>query len=145
MLIHGSPIAVTLAADPRIQDRFWYWTGASGRKYIHSVYSLEHCPPLPGGVYVAVKRQGALRIAVGLGRFQPFWEGVLGASDVRRFAALGVDELHVHLLSKSAEQAEAVLSDLADAFDDGPARASGFAETAAGISSAPEALHAAAA
>jgi hypothetical protein len=118
MLIHGSPVAVTLASDPSFQDRFWYWSGASGRKYIHSVYGIEDCPPLPGAIYVAVKRKGSLRVAVAVGRFQPFWDHVVGAREARRFASLGVDELHVHLLGKTPAQTETVFSDLLEAFED---------------------------
>lgn len=118
MLIQGSPVAVTLASDPSFQDRFWYWSGASGRKYIHSVYRIEDCPPLPGAIYVAVKRKGPLRIAVAVGRFQPFWDHVVGAREGWRFASLGVDEFHVHLLGKTPAQIEAVFSDLQEAFED---------------------------
>ena len=75
---HGSPIAADLPSDPAFKDRFWYWTGASGRKYIHSVYGLEDCPPLPGAIYVAVRREGPLRVVMGIGRFTPFWDGPIG-------------------------------------------------------------------
>lgn len=118
MLIQGSPVAVTLVSDPSFQDRFWYWSGASGRKYIHSVYGIEDCPPLPGAIYVSVKRKGSLRIAVAVGRFQPFWDHVVGAREARRFTSLGVDELHVHLLGKTPAQTEAVFMDLQEAFED---------------------------
>ncbi|MDE2444944.1 MAG: hypothetical protein KGO94_02120 [Alphaproteobacteria bacterium] len=108
-------------------DRFWYWQGISGRKYIHSVYDVECCPPLPGAVYVGVKRAGHLRVAVAVGRFLPFWDKALPESDADRLRRLGVDEVHVHLLARSADGAEAVLQDLAKAMDDVPA-AHGFSE-----------------
>ena len=125
MLIHGFPIAAALPADPHFKDRFWYWSGASGRKYIHSVYRPDECPPLPGAVYVAVQRQGHLRIVMGIGRFTAFWDGPLGLCDMERLKRHGVDEIHVHLLAKSADAIEATLRDLVEAFetDDG-----GFAE-----------------
>lgn len=138
MLIQGSPIAVALASDPSFQDRFWYWSGASGRKYIHSVYLLDDCPPFPGAIYVAVKRQGHLRIALAVGRFQPFWDHVLGAREARRFASLGVDELHVHLLGKTPAETEAVFGDLLEAFEDSDL----LRRTAALFSRAPAALNA---
>jgi hypothetical protein len=140
MLIQGSPVAVTLASDPSFQDRFWYWSGASGQKYIHSVYRIEDCPPLPGAIYVAVKRKGSLRVAVAVGRFQPFWDHVVGAREARRFASLGVDELHVHLLGKTPAQIEAVFSDIQEAFEDSEL----LTRTAALFSRAPEAVSAAA-
>jgi len=140
MLIHGSPVAVTLTSDPSFQDRFWYWSGVSGQKYIHSVYRIGECPPLPGAIYVAVKRKGSLRIAVAVGRFQPFWDHAVGTREARRFSSLGVDELHVHLLGKTPAQTEAVFSDLQEAFEDREM----LARTTAVFSRAPEALSAAA-
>lgn len=122
MLIHGSPISAELPSDPGLQDRFWYWHGASGQKYIHSVYAPDCCPPLPGAIYVAVRREGHLRLALSVGRFTPFWDGVMMSSEAAHVARLGIDEIHVHLLAKSAIAAEDVLADLRDAMlveDDG--------------------------
>ncbi len=130
MLIHGSPITLTAPQDADMRERFFYWQGASGRKYIHSVYELDACPPLPGAVYVAVKRSGALRIAVDIGRFAPFWDNTLGQDEARKFEALGVDEVHVHLLAHDSAGAEAIKADLAQALGDAPPSL-GFNETAA--------------
>lgn len=93
MLIYGSPISAELPSDPGLQDRFWYWHGASGRKYIHSVYAPDCCPPLPGAIYVAVRREGSLRIALSVGRFTPFWDGVMMSSEAAHVARLGIDEI----------------------------------------------------
>lgn len=117
MLIHGTPIAADLPSDPTFKDRFWYWTGSSGRKYIHSVYALEDCPPLPGAIYVGVRREGPLRIVMGIGRFTPFWDGPLGSGDLSSLRLRGVDEIHVHLLAKSPEVANAILEDLLQAYE----------------------------
>lgn len=117
MLITGSPIAVELPSDPSFKDRFWYWTGASGRKYIHSVYGLDDCPPLPGAIYVGVRREGPLRLVMGIGRFTPFWDGPLGGRDLQSLRARGVDEIHVHLLAKSPEVADAILEDMLQAYE----------------------------
>lgn len=112
MQIQGSPISAEHPADPGIKDRFWYWTGASGRKYIHSIYSLEDCPPLPGAIYVAVRHEDHGREAVSVGRFQAFWECTLSASELRFFKAAGVNEIHVHLLSGSDRETELRFLDL---------------------------------
>lgn len=117
MLIHGTPIVADLPSDPTFKDRFWYWTGASGRKYIHSVYGLEDCPPLPGAIYVGVQREGPLRIVMGIGRFTPFWDGSFGSQNLAFLRAKGVDEIHVHLLAKSPEVANAILEDLLQAYE----------------------------
>lgn len=131
MLITGSPIAAELPSDPTFKDRFWYWTGASGRKYIHSVYALEDCPPLPGAIYVAVRREGPLRLVMGMGRFTPFWDGPSGGRNLQALRERGVDEIHVHLLAKSADVADAILEDLLQAYEHEDAAAdAGFQEQA---------------
>ena len=40
---------------------FSYWTGISGRRYVHTVYSLLGCPVLPEANYVLVHRDAAGR------------------------------------------------------------------------------------
>jgi hypothetical protein len=130
MLIHGYPITASLPTDPHFKDRFWYWSGASGRKYIHSVYALDECPPLPGAIYVAVRREGTLRVALGIGRFTAFWDGPLGVRDLQRLEAQDIDEIHVHLLAKSPEAADAILQDLVEAFD---GECAGMAEAQASV------------
>ena len=111
-MISGAPLTVDIPSDPAFKDRFWYWRGASGKKYIHSVYAVEDCPPLPGAIYVAVRRQGNLRTVMGVGRFMPFWDNVVTGRSLDRLHASGVNEIHVHLLAKSADQCEDILVDL---------------------------------
>ena len=117
MQIQSSPFKLSAAvADlPGLSERFWYWQGASGRKYIHSVYETENCPPLPGAVFVGVKRQGPMRIAFHVGRFPAFWE-LQQASNLQEF-----DELHVHLLARGPGEADQVLADLRMALGEGSA------------------------
>jgi hypothetical protein len=112
MMISGAPLTVDIPSDPAFKDRFWYWRGVSGKKYIHSVYAVEDCPPLPGAIYLAVRRQGNLRTVMALGRFTPFWDNVVTGRSLDRLYASGVTEIHVHLLAKSPDQCEAILADL---------------------------------
>ena len=98
--------------DTDFADRFWYWHGASGKRYIHSVYVADQCPPLPGAVYVAVRRRGDVREAVAVGRLSKIWDvqqGITGGLDLQQ---LGAEELHVHLLAREEEAADAVAADL---------------------------------
>lgn len=107
MLIQGFPLSAKLPDDLGFGERFWYWRGASGRNYIHSIYEADGCPPLPGAVYVAVKRQGNERLAIAVGRFPNFWDGSFnGLPEVE------ADEIHVHLLSRNDRDANAVCEDL---------------------------------
>lgn len=98
--------------DSDFANRFWYWHGASGKRYIHSVYSAESCPPLPGAVFVAVRRSGDMREAVAVGRFSKIWDVAAGITGGLELEKLGADELHVHLLAREEAAAEAVADDL---------------------------------
>ncbi len=115
MLMQGHSLPQTLLSDTPGADRFWFWRGASGRKYIHSIYELGHCPPVPGAIYVAVRCVGALRQAVAVGRFASVWDG-----DWSAFHRVKADEVHVHLLARDHVQAEAIRADLETAFQSSP-------------------------
>jgi len=117
MNIHGTPLSSTLLRDTESADRFWYWSGRSGRRYIHSVYSLAGFPPLPGAVYIAARRNGGVPVAVALGRFPAILDQAGIERLRRRLSALGACELHVHLLARSENEAESVRTDLAAAID----------------------------
>ncbi len=94
-------------------DRFWYWRGASGRSYIHSIYPADACPPLPGAVFVAAKRlPGGHRIALKAGRISPLWDVAGQATAEKTRQELGADEIHVHLLTESDRDAAFALADL---------------------------------
>jgi hypothetical protein len=122
--MQNAPLPSHLNAYADFADRFWYWHGASGRQYIHSVYKPKTCPPLPGGVFLAVKREGDVRRALAVGLFADFWEE--DGAELQPFAR-GADEIHVHLLARGPLDAEAVARDLASAMAAAaaPAEASG--------------------
>lgn len=113
MLIQGSPYTTKLPGSADQGDRFWYWRGASGRRYIHSIYAWGDCPPVPGAVFVAVKRVGGMRIAVAAARFATVWDEACAT-----FRGLDADEVHVHLLARDSAHADAVLADLNRGLDD---------------------------
>ena len=49
-------------------NRFHFWTGASGKRYVHTVYELLDCPALPAANYVLVRREpGARRKVLSIG------------------------------------------------------------------------------
>src|SRR4029077_4646977 len=48
------PVALGLPQD--LPRRLHFWRGASGKRYVHSVYSLIECPPLPRAMYLLVHR-----------------------------------------------------------------------------------------
>lgn len=93
--------------------RFHFWTGTSGRRYVHTIYSVFDCPPLEAANYILAKRNGtAQRDVLEVGRFansQP----MRNLTALRQQAMeLGADEVHVHLLAMSADDAEAIEADL---------------------------------
>ncbi len=103
--------AVATDLESEFGDRFCFWTGQSGKRYIHSVYAVEDCPPLPGAVYIEVVRgESGVRQPVRAGRFPPFWDMPPAASSGWQNRLC---EVHVHLLATGESDCEAVLADLA--------------------------------
>jgi hypothetical protein len=107
-MMHGYPLSANLPEDFGLGERFWYWRGASGQSYIHSIYSRDLCPPVPGAVFVLVRKSGSGRQALCTGRLcgngkLPPEHSHTGGKDV---------EVHVHLLARDAEMARTVLRDL---------------------------------
>ena len=116
MLIHGASLAARLPGEA--ESRFWYWHGASGRRYIHSIYSPDSLPPLPGAIYVAVRRTGAMRTAIAVGRFSVFWDQGMSTENLAHWRRIGADEVHVHLLGRDENATRAIAADLDAAFSD---------------------------
>jgi hypothetical protein len=93
--------------------RFHFWTGASGKRYVHSVYELLDCPPMPAANYVLVRRRAN-------GRAEPLSIGRVGngapslnLAEIRqRGAELGADEVHVHLLADNSKLGKLIEFDL---------------------------------
>jgi hypothetical protein len=118
MLIHGFPLSAKLPEELGIGERFWYWRGASGRNYIHSIYPADACPPLPGAIFIAVRKIGGERRVVEIGRFSSVLDGIPGGLESSGTRHLPVDEIHVHLLARNDAAANAVLDDLRHGADD---------------------------
>jgi hypothetical protein len=105
-------VAAAVSATADSTARFYFWTGASGRRYVHTIYSIFDCPPLDAGNYILAKRDGsAQRRILAIGRVAADGED---ASALRQRAAeIGADEVHIHLLATSAAEAHAIEYDLA--------------------------------
>ncbi len=118
MQLNGFPVSAKLPDDLGLGKRFWYWRGASGRSYIHSIYPVDDCPPSPGAVYVAVRNDNGLREVLAVGRFcQLLGRQSAGPSRPAGLFPTGTDEIHVHLLARDSRAADAVLDDLVAAID----------------------------
>lgn len=117
-MMQGDPLSATLPDDSGLGERFWYWRGASGRRYIHSIYRRELCPPVPGAVFVIVSLRGGIRRAMSVGRFP---SETASANAVPGAEFSDEEEIHVHLLAREENAAEQVLGDLQAAMNTVPA------------------------
>jgi hypothetical protein len=107
---HVEPSALDGAAD--FAERFHFWTGASGRRYVHTIYSLLDCPEIPAGNYILVRREGRSRRVLAVGRVDSAAPS-LNLAQLRHVGAnLGANEVHVHLLAGSPKQSLMVELDL---------------------------------
>jgi len=95
------------------RTRFHFWTGASGRRYVHSVYDLCECPPMPAANFVLVRRHANGRAeALSIGRVNNGAPSLNLAQLRQRGAELSADEVHVHLLADTAKDSKLIEFDL---------------------------------
>jgi hypothetical protein len=93
--------------------RFHFWTGASGKRYVHTVYELLDCPELPRANYVLVRREsGRRRKVLSIGRVSHEAPSLNLADIRRRGAELGAHEVHVHLLAETEKLGKLIEFDL---------------------------------
>lgn len=95
--------------------RFRAWRGASGRRYVASIYPVDRyaedagLPRFDAFVLVSVRREGFERRSLGV---------VAVEGEAERHAALadalagGVDEWHVHLLARARSDRATLVADL---------------------------------
>lgn len=106
-----APAAIVGAPD--LADRFHFWTGATGRRYVHTVYSLLECPALPMGNYVLVNRDGSgQRSVLSVGSVSNDAASLNLAEIRHRGAELGANEVHIHLLAATPRLSKLVEFDL---------------------------------
>jgi hypothetical protein len=93
--------------------RFFFWRGATGERYVHTVFGLLDCPELPRAIYILVKRDAQERRTVlHVGRADHEATS-LNLAEVRfRGASLGANEVHVHFLVEGDRERRLVEFDL---------------------------------
>jgi hypothetical protein len=96
-----------------LMQRFQFWTGASGQRYVHTIYTLLDCPALSSGNVILVKRdedgQRTILDVCVVALNSPS----LNLAEIRqRGATLGANEVHVHLLADSEREAKRIAFDL---------------------------------
>ncbi len=105
--------AAELDGAEDLANRFHFWTGGTGRRYVHTVYSLVECPVLASGNYILVRRDDAGQrtvLAIGSATHSA---ASLNLADIRqRGAELGANEVHIHLLASTSRASKLVEFDL---------------------------------
>lgn len=110
-----APIIATAHAGSLTHD-FTFWRGASGVRYVHTIYPLHECPELPNANVLLVRKMPGGRAEVmHIGRLEN-GAACSNLAELRHTAAtLGANEVHVHLLGSTADQRAAIESDLSGA------------------------------
>ncbi len=103
-----------VCAEAAFEQAFHYWRGASGRRYLHSVYTLVGCPALPQANYILVRRhEDGRREALALGDTKDEAISLNLAHLRHQGAKAGANEVHIHLLADTAHERALVEADLA--------------------------------
>ena len=111
----AAPLA-GLAGSP-LARRFRHWRGASGKRHLFSVFPVgeprEDAPRFAEAVVLAVGRDDAgVRRILAMDETGQLPELVYDSARFRDAIAAGADEIHVHLLTDSAEGRAALMRDL---------------------------------
>lgn len=102
-----------VCAEAPFKQAFHYWRGASGRRYLHSVYSLIGCPAMPQANYILVRRQDdGTRIPLMIGQTTADALTLNLAALRHEGAKRGANEVHIHLLAETARERASVEADL---------------------------------
>ncbi len=105
-----------VCAEAAFDQAFHYWRGASGRRYLHSVYSLVGCPALPQANYILVRRhEDGSREALAFGDTKDDAISLNLAHLRHAGAKIGANEVHIHLLAETAHDRALVEADLTGA------------------------------
>lgn len=115
-----APLAGLAGSD--LSRRFRHWRGASGRRHLFSVFPIgvpcpgEEAPRFADAVVLAVGRDSAgERRILAMDETSTLPELFYDSARFRAAIGAGADEIHVHLLTDSADGRAAVLRDLAAA------------------------------
>jgi len=100
-------------AESNIRQIFHDWRGASGRRYLHSVYSLAACPAMPKVNYILVHcDMFGKRTPLRIGRTVEEASSLNLAHLRQKAAQLGANEVHIHLLAETAQDRRLIETDL---------------------------------
>ena len=100
--------------EGQVEQSFHYWRGASGQRYLHTVFPLIDCPLMARVNYILVicGRDGVRR-PLDVGRTTSSSESLNLAQLRQRAALMGANEVHVHFMAETARERERVEADVA--------------------------------
>lgn len=99
--------------EEAVTQSFHYWRGASGRRYLHTVFTLLECPLMPKVNYILVHcGPDGTRRPLDVGRTRSEAESLNLAHLRHKAARLGANEIHIHFLSETGAERRAVEVDL---------------------------------
>ncbi|MGD9868262.1 MAG: hypothetical protein AB7U38_09730 [Hyphomicrobiales bacterium] len=102
-----------LSRDGIVAEPYHYWMGASGARYLHTVYTLRSCPLLPRANFILVRREAnGSRRPLAIGRTMAGAQSLNLAYLRREGARAGANEVHVHLLAETDAERSRVETDL---------------------------------
>ena len=100
--------------EAQITQPFHYWRGASGERYLHTVFPLFDCPLMPKVNYILVRRDAdGTRRPLDVGQTVSDADSLNLAHLRHKAASLGANEIHIHFLTETDHARAAVESDLA--------------------------------
>ncbi len=99
--------------EAQLKQPFHYWRGASGQRYLHTVFPLFDCPLMSKVNYILVQRgRDGTRRPLDIGQTVSEADSLNLAHLRRRAALLGANEIHIHFLSESVSERVAAEADL---------------------------------
>ncbi len=105
------PALICLAGE--VGESFHYWHGASGRRYLHSVFGLVDCPEISKANYILVHcDDDGVRRALAVGQTVEDANSLNLAHLRQRAARIGANEIHIHVLADAPVARDAVETDL---------------------------------
>lgn len=113
LCIPANEPALICSEEDRVAQPYHYWRGATGRRYLHTVYSLVDCPEIAKANFIMVRRdEDGTRTALMIGQTLDD-AGALNLAHLRHQGAfLGANEIHIHLLAETAHERAAAEADL---------------------------------
>lgn len=103
----------SISRDCAAGDRFHYWLGRSGKRYLHTAFDIDECPGIENALFVAVKRDSrGHRQAIATGNFGTAPDLVMHGNKLAEARRRGANEMHLHLMACGPSERQDALRDI---------------------------------